>query len=279
MLRILLDSSSDYLPLDASRRSIDVLPMTVTVGGREYQDGVSIDPERFYTLAEASDQAPHTSQPSPLAFADYFTAAKEAGDEVLFLGISSALSGTLQSAELAKGLAAHDKVRLVDTRAATVSIRILADFAADLRDAGCSTDEIVDYAQALVPQLRIYAGLDTLSWLANGGRIPASAAKMANAAKLKPCVALNAQKGLEVTGVAMGVKRSMDGIIKTLRKTKIDTRFPFYVVYTQGRKNPDRFAEKLADAGIQVTGVMQVGSCIGTHIGPGAFGCAFVERA
>lgn len=277
MIRILVDSSSEYRKADAQQRGIDVVPLIVHLGGKEYRDGENITPDEFYSQIEAGIGFPKTSQLSPMVFGDYFKQAAEAGDEVIYIALDSHLSGTVQSAQLGIELSGATDIYIVDSTLATSCIRILADHAADLRDQGATAPEVVDALNNLKKRVRCLATLDSLDYLSRGGRLPKAAATVANAAKLKPIICLQGE-GVSFVSMGMGMNRAVGAVLRHIEKLGIDDNFPFFGLWSYGRKNPDKFAKKAAEAGITIDEFIQIGCVIGTHIGPEAFGCAFVIK-
>lgn len=277
MIRILVDSSSEYRAEDAAKRGIDVLPLVVHLGGREYLDGENITPDQFYSMIEAGVGFPKTSQLSPVVFSDYFKKAAEAGDEVIYIALDSHLSGTIQSAELGVNLSGVKGIHIVDSTTATSVIRLLADHAADLRDQGASASEIVDALESLKKRARCVAGLNTLDYLARGGRLPKAAATVVDAAKLKPIICLQGE-GVSLLSMGMGMNRTINAVIKHVQKLGIDENFPFYTLWSYGDKNTRKFEKKATEAGIKIDGSIQIGCVIGSHIGPEAFGCVFISK-
>ena len=114
MIRILTDSATDFTQEELQKLNVRCVPMTIAFGGDTYTDGVDLPQEIFWQRMEAG-QTPKTSQPSPDAFLREFEAAKAAGDSVLCVLVSSALSGTLQSALIAVGMTEDLDVALVDS--------------------------------------------------------------------------------------------------------------------------------------------------------------------
>ena len=191
MIRIITDSAADFSQSELQALSVRCVPMTVSFGEDSYTDGVDLPQEIFWQRMEAG-QNPKTSQPSPDAFLREFEAAKDAGDSVVCILVSSALSGTVQSALIAAGMVEELDIALVDSLAATAGQRLLVQEACRLRDAGSdSVQDIADAVRQLVPRIRIAACLDTLSYLARGGRIPKAAADLGKLVNLKPIVALS----------------------------------------------------------------------------------------
>ncbi|MEG0379852.1 MAG: DegV family protein, partial [Eubacterium sp.] len=101
-IKIITDSTSDISLEDAKKLDITIVPLKVIIGEDQFAEGIDITPETFYPLLESSKTLPTTSQPTPNQFLPYFNAAKENGDSVIVLLISSKISGTVQSATLAK---------------------------------------------------------------------------------------------------------------------------------------------------------------------------------
>ena len=129
MIKILVDSSSELTKKEAEEKGFLFVPISVNIGGREYRDGVDLTKDKFYDLLVNGGEFPQTSQPSPQAFLELFEQAKKNGDEVVAILLSSALSGTYQSAVLAKQMVDYEGIYLIDSLTATGVIQSLADYA------------------------------------------------------------------------------------------------------------------------------------------------------
>ena len=143
MIRILTDSTADFSMADAAALGVAVVPLTVSFGDAHYQDGIDLPLERFYDMLAAADKLPTTSQPSPELFLSHFLAAKAAGDTVICVLLSAALSGTCQSAEIAKEEAEYDNIHIVDSRSATLGLQLLVRRAVQRVAEGFSAMDIV----------------------------------------------------------------------------------------------------------------------------------------
>ena len=279
MIRIITDSAADFSQSELQALSVHCVPMTVSFGEDSYTDGVDLPQEIFWQRMEAG-QNPKTSQPSPDAFLREFEAAKDAGDSVVCILISSALSGTMQSALIAAGMVEDLDIALVDSLTATAGQRLLVQEACRLRDAGNeSAQDIADAVRQLVPRIRIAACLDTLSYLARGGRIPKAAADLGKLVNLKPLVALSPEGRVAMAGKAIGRHRAGDALIKLIQASPVDPRYPILPLYTAGRENCIAFLRQAAQAGYACTidDAISVGPTIGAHVGPGVFGLAYVS--
>lgn len=278
MIRIVVDSASDILPDQAKKLGIEVLPLVASVAGVEYRDGIDLGRSEFYELLEKTGDFPKTSQVSPLLFADAFKEARAAGDEVIALILSSGLSGTYQSALLGQSMAGGDGIYVIDTRLATYMILILVEYACALRDEGLKASDIVEELERFKHRVKLVAALDTLEYLQRGGRLPKAAARVGEAAKLKPVIGLNEAGGVALAGACLGRKRALDAVMKQVTKDAIDPAFPVYTLYSYGTKNTEKLEERLAQASISVTERLQIGFVIGAHIGPGACGVVYVVK-
>lgn len=132
-IRIITDSAADYSQAEIERRKIKCLPMAITFGTETYLDGEELSKEEFYEKLVAGEYFPQTSQPSPASMVDAFEEAKEAGDAVIVILIASVLSGTYQTAHLAKEMAEYEDVYIIDSQTATLGMRILVDRAVQMR--------------------------------------------------------------------------------------------------------------------------------------------------
>lgn len=279
MIRILIDSGSEYLPKEAQAKGIEVLPIVTNVGGNDYRDGFDLGRDEFFELLEETGQFPTTSQITPHVFAAKFKEAFDAGDEVIAIILSSALSGTYQNACMAQAMVGNEGVYVIDSLTATYPISILADYAATLRDEGMPAAQIVEAIEELKGTAKVIAMVDTLEYLQRGGRIPKAAAKIGEAAKLKPVISVTEKGDLAMISACLGRKRAFDTIMKQLESIEIDDRFPVYAIYSYGTKNCERLEVRLQEAGISVTERRQIGYVIGSHIGPNACGVVYVEKA
>ncbi|MGN1267252.1 MAG: DegV family protein, partial [Dorea sp.] len=105
MIRIIVDSSADYRSAELEEKKIELVPLTIMFGGKTYIEDQNLTRDGFYEMLSSTEEFPTTSQPSPEKFVEFFKDAKEKGDDVICILLSSALSGTCQSALLAKSIA------------------------------------------------------------------------------------------------------------------------------------------------------------------------------
>ena len=278
LIRIIVDSGSDLLPEVACEHNIQVLPLLANVNGIEYRDGIDLERDGFYALLEETGAFPKTSQVSPHAFAEAFKEARDSGDEVIAITLSSALSGTYQSAKLAQAMVGEKGVYVVDSLTATYAIAMIAEYACALRDEGLSAKQIVAEIERFKGRVKLVAVLDTLEYLQRGGRLPKAAARLGEAAKLKPVVVISEEGEVGLSTAVLGRKRALDTLLKKVGKYSVDAFFPAIPIYSFGTKTCAKMEDEMIGAGMNLSGRRQIGFVIGSHIGPGAYGVVFVER-
>lgn len=278
-VRIVMDSTADYSAMEIEKRGITCIPMTITFGEEQYTDGVDITKEEFFEKLIEGEAFPKTSQPSPARFEACFEEAKQAGDSVVAILISGALSGTIQSANLAKDMVEYENIHIVDSKSATLGIRILVDRAVHMRDQGKSAEEIVTELENLKSRIRIYAGLDTLEYLYKGGRLSKTQASLGKLANIKPIVTIDEDGSVIMCGKQLGVKHVCRQIAKLLEEEAPDRNYPVYFLYAYDKKNCITLIHSLQKKEMDFGEVKTrgIGPTIGTHIGPGAFGIVYVK--
>jgi DegV family protein with EDD domain len=186
---IVLDSTADFPEAPGRFQNFRVVPLYVRFGEESFRDYVDISPDEFYARLQASQQLPTTSQPTP---GDFLATYEElAGYErVLVLPIASTLSGTFQSATTAAELEGSGRVRVIDSQTASAAIAMLA-LAIERRLRRGTTDEEVDALVARYQrEARLLFTVNTLEYLARGGRIGKAAAFAGNLLHVKPILAI-----------------------------------------------------------------------------------------
>jgi len=278
MVRIITDSAADLEPREYEQLNITCIPLTVFFGDREYQENVNLTKDQFYELVASTGEYPKTAQASPQILLDLFEEAKEAGDEAIYICLSSALSGTYQNACAVKQMADYDGCYVVDSKNATGGQRMIIEYAAKLRDEGKSAREIIDGVESLNGRIVLYACMDTLEFLYRGGRISQTVYKLGTLAQVKPIIRVSDDGRVEVPAKAMGMRKGMEYLCKRVEERKPDPNFPFYAMYTADRTNGEALAQKFRDMGYDIPDerIINVGAAIGSHVGPNACGMVYI---
>lgn len=278
-ITIITDSASDIS--QNNNKGVTVLPMTITFGEENYEDGVSLTPDSFYMKLIESSALPKTSQVSPYAFGQAYENALKSADYVIVITLSSKLSGTYQSA----CIAADDydgRVFVIDSENVTVGEQILIDYALSLIDKGIEVNTIVSQLNTMKKRIRIVALLDTLEYLKKGGRISSGAAFLGNVLSIKPVIAI-VDGEVSFLGKARGSKQGNNFLIQQVDTYGgIDYSLPVLLGYTGcSTVLMDKYikdSSSLWEGRIPVPDIIQVGATIGTHIGPGGIAVAFFSK-
>lgn len=279
MVRIITDSAADFEPWELQEKNITCIPLTVIFGNDEYQENRNLGKDQFYELLLTRNEHPQTAQASPQVLLELFEAATQAGEEAVYLTISSAISGTWQNAMAVLAMGDTAGCYVVDTRNATGGQRMLVEYAAALRDEGKTASQIVEAVEALKSKIVLYACVDTLEYLYKGGRVSRAVYALGNLAQIKPIIHVEADGSISVPAKAMGARKGMDLLCKKATQPERNGAFPFYVMYTNQKSAAQALAQKLRESGIEVPerNIIQVGAAIGAHVGPNACGFVFVQ--
>lgn len=266
---IVTDSASDIEP--GELQGVRVLPMTVTIDGVAYRDGVDITKDEFYRLLKKSDASPISSLVSPFQFQEAFDEIEAAGDEVIAITLSAELSGTYQSAKaVADG---REGVSVIDSRQVAAAQKLLVLRALQLIVLGLSREEIVRELEEEKQRIVICAAIDTLEYLLKGGRISKTSALVGDIIGIKPILMLEDGKLIPV-GKARGSKKSHEFLNQMVAEAGgIDVTMPYAVGYSGASRSG---LQKYLDSNKEIIAtlphspdVVQIGSAVGTHAGPG----------
>lgn len=279
MIRVLVDSSADFTKEEIDANNMLLIPLNITVDGdKSYHDEIDITRKEIYKLMVEENRTVKTSQASPQEFLEIFEKVKEAGDEVICILLSSTLSGTCQSAQIAKTMCGYDKIYIVDSLAATVNNQVMAYYALKQIQKGKTAEEIVASLNELKGRIRIYAALDTLKYLYLGGRVSKTTAIVADAVSVKPGITLTKEGAVGVGSKYLGMGRAIKDLVKTVKNATLNPEHPVYLIYSYNPANAEKLHKAMTDAGIPVKACLEIGATLGVHIGPGAVGVVYVEK-
>lgn len=277
-MRIITDSAADFTREELETYNVHCVQTGIIIGTQTYT-AADLSEEEFWQHILAGENV-KTSQPAPEAFMHEFEAAKEAGDDALCVCVSSALSGTIQSARLAASLVDYDRIHIIDSLSGAAAQKLLVMHACRLRDEGkLLAAEIGAHLEALRSRVRLFASLDTLENLARSGRIPKAVASLGSLAQLKPLLHVTPDGRISLAGKAFGRHRAIDSLAKRIASMKIDENHPILPLYSHSTENCRALIKKLTALGVRVDEALlsAIGPSIAPHIGPGAYGATFIE--
>lgn len=281
-IAIITDSTCDLPQELRELYNIHIVPLSIIWGDEALREGIDIQPEVFYQRLVADPIYPTTSQPTPKDFIDVYERAREQGaEEVVVITISSAMSGTHESARLAATMLDGIPVHLVDSKSNSMSLgwQILA--AARAREAGGDVATLIAAANAVRERLVYTISLDTLDYLHKGGRIGGASRFIGTLLNLKPQITVNHQTGKVEAGRRTRTrKRALKSLYKDFF-AQLDTSKPMRIAVLHNAALPE--AKKIA-AQIQQEFAPQeliigiVSPVLGVHTGPRAISlCGYTE--
>jgi DegV family protein with EDD domain len=276
-LVVLTDSASD-LPADIRRaHGIRVIPLYLLEGDTVLRDGVDITAERFHARLEEPGDLPTTSQPPPADFLAAFQDAAQDGEALLYVGISSALSGTLASAQAAGDRYAGDApLHCFDSRAASLLQGLLTLRAAELSEAGMAPDAILRHLKASRDRSGVFVTVDTFDRLLASGRVGKGKAFMGRLLDVKPILELNDEGRIVQGGKARGREALLATVLERLEKKVVPGRdsVRFGIVHVAIPEIvPQLTAELQARYGASVEIISAPATpVLATHLGTGAWG-------
>jgi len=281
-VRIIIDSASDLTKEQADALGLDFLPLKTIFGEEEYLDGINLSHRQFYEKLIEGDCLPTTSQISPHDFEQIYEDVKKKGDSAVVITLSSKLSGTFQSANIALD-DYEDCITIVDSENVCLGEQILVMYACRLRDEGASATEIANALNQRKKDVRVLALLDTLEYLKRGGRISKTAALAGNLLSIKPVIAI-VDGEVAVLGKARGSKNGCNMLREEISKCNgIDFSMPLCLGFTG---LDDTLLQKyikdnadLWESHIEKLPISSIGSTIGTHTGPGGICVSFFSKA
>ncbi|MBQ1507949.1 MAG: DegV family protein [Erysipelotrichaceae bacterium] len=216
---LITDAASGLSP-----EEIDIIPMPLEIDEKEYFYGgedMTITAEAFYQ--KMKDGAyPSTSQVSPSVYTEHFERFLKEGKDILYLGFSSGLSGTLQSSVLAKKILRDDypdrKIYCIDTLCASAGEGYLVREAMKKKEEGYSYEELLDFVETHKRDVAHWFTIDTLDYLEHGGRIPAAAASLGALLHIKPVLSTDEEGKLTLVSMPRGKKKAVSLMLSRMEE-------------------------------------------------------------
>lgn len=277
---LVTDSTSDLAPEMIREHDIRVVPLKVVFGNEVLEDGNQCNGELLFQKVRESGVLPTTSAASPGDFAHVFEDIVKEGKKALYIGISSDLSSTLQSAKIAADDLPEGTVEIVDSRNLSTGIGILVMKAAELRKQGKSLSETAETIRGLTDKVRTAFVIETLEYLYKGGRLNALSHLVGSMLKIRPLVAVQEGKMIVSEKIRGSVKKGFDVMLDRVlaEKNRIDSSLVF-VTHADAAEAAGQLKaaleQEMPDARFAVT---KAGSVISTHCGPGTAGIIYLEK-
>lgn len=279
---LITDSTCDIPQEWREKYDIAVVPLTIIFGEHQYKDGVDLTAEQFYEMLPNSRHFPSTSQPSPQDFKNAIHAAKEQGyQEALIITISSAMSGTIQSARQAAADASIP-VQVMDGKNNSMGLGWQVVAAARTREMGGDMAAMMKTVEQVRDRISYYITLDTMEYLSKGGRIGTATKFLESIIKIKPLISVNPKTGSVVPSIpARSRQNAIDGLYREFFN-HIDANAPMHITVLhnsaleEAQALADRIRNEYAPAELFISITSPI---LGVHTGPRALAlCGYSLR-
>jgi DegV family protein with EDD domain len=257
-------------------RCIPLIPQIVTFGEESFHDDKELDTATFLARLKASSTLPKTSAPEPSLYYPVFQAARQRGESVVVVAPTGKASGTVRSAQTAAQDFTDVDIRVVDTQTISCNLGFLVLVADDMAKAGKSADEIVNMLESMIPRGRIYFLVDTLEYLARGGRIGGAKKLLAELLEIKPI--LQVREGqVEAFEQQRTKKRALARLVEVVtEQCKGGEEAHLCVLQVEAEKEAQALVEELkSKVAVSEIPVYELPPAIVVHAGPRAMGVGF----
>ena len=278
MVKIITDSASDFEPNELKELMIDCIPLSVNFGDEEYKDNVTISKDEFFDKLKNTTETVKTSQPSLHDIVEEFEVAEHSKDGGVAIFMSSKISGTANTAQIACDMIGCKNVYVIDSLTASAGQKLLVEYAVKLRRQGKNSKEIYEEIERIKTKISLLACLDTLEYLHNGGRVSQTKAMLTTVARIKPVIRLS-DGDVELLAKSFNIKRGIKSLAERLEREELNPHFPVYVMYSDNESLANDLTSDIKRLLPNVHSVetVKVGAVIGSHIGTNACGIAFVK--
>lgn len=273
-IKLVIDSGSDILKDEKGYEGVEILPIKLYFGEQEYIPGVNLNNKEFYDKLREVTKLPHTVQINPQEYYEVFKKIIDQKDQILCITLSSALSGTHNSALIARQEVDAKNIKVVDSLNAIVGFRSLVDIALEQIRLGKTLNEITDYLNDVKNKIRLMAVVDDLKYLKMGGRLKAAEYTVANFFRIKPILHVYQGEVKSLT-TSRGFKKGYEKIADMIEE-EVDYTKPIYVAHSDCPEKINDFVGVInKKIKLDEYQAREIGPAIGTHTGPGIIGIMY----
>ena len=281
-IAVMTDSNSGITQAQAKDLGVTVIPMPFTINHEAYEEDINLTQDQFYQLIRDENTEILTSQPALGDLSKAWQKALEDHDAVIYIPMSSGLSGSCQSATM---LASDDefegKVFVLDTQRISVTLRQNVYDALELAKQGKTAQEIADILVSRKMDATIYITVPTLTYLKRGGRITPAAATLGSLLKIKPILTIQGEK-LDKFEQARTMKKARKIMIEAVKKDIAERHwndYDLFVAYTEDKEQADDYIKEIEAAfNHPVNWVDPLSLSVACHIGPNSLALAAAKK-
>lgn len=278
-IRIVVDSTSDLTDEIIEKYNIKMVPLTVNFENESFLDKVELSTKEFFDKLEAAEKLPTTTLVSPGTFVEVFSEILLEGDQVLGMFIASELSGTYDSARMAKDMIGSEDIHLIDTKSVCLGSFALVLEAIRLVEEKKPIEEIVNELEALKEKTVVVAALDTLKYLEKGGRLSKGQAVIGSLLNIKPIIAVKDGK-ISVIDKIRGRNKTIKWFDEWIEKNNFDLSDKTVLLFHGRAYEQLKVLRNTIEEKYNIKNIIEqeIGAVIGTHAGPGVLGIGFINK-
>ena len=275
-IKIITDSTLDLPSNLIKEKNIEVLPLLINFGEESYLDGVEINTKEMLDKIENEDILPTTAQVTPNRFEEVFKKYLDEGYKIVTLVLSSDMSGTYQSACIAKNMLDTDDIVVIDSRNVTSGLGVLALKACEFRDNGDNIFEIEEKIKNIIPKVKSSLSFESLENLVRGGRLSKTAGAIGSVLGLR--LILEVKDGqMALKDKVRGSKKALKKVISDFESANVDFDSPIVIDEILNEEIFEGLKKYFEEKNIEyVHGI--VGCTVGIHSGTRACGIFFIEK-
>lgn len=273
---IVTDSTCDLKQEIIDKYDIEVIPLSVHIGEKEYQDGVDINPQEFFEKIDKNKNLPHTSRPAPALFIKKYKKMLQKYDQIISIHVSAALSGTYESAKLAAKEIGAEKIEVVDSSSISLGLGMLVVLAAKLIKQDKKLNTVIKTIKKAKNNLYLYFTVQDLTYMEKGGRIGKASSFIGSIFSINPVISISTKTGkVKPIAKVRGKHRAQDKIIEIVTE-KIKTEKNVWLGFAHGNRKSDlkesknKLLKKIKkDKNLNLkTFNSRISATLGSHVGP-----------
>jgi DegV family protein with EDD domain len=270
-IKIVTDSTSYFSKEFLKNKDLSIVPLNYVFDDKSYVEGFKGEFDEFFKMLGSSKLFPTTSQPAVGDFYEVFKKALEDYEEIIAIVLSSKLSGTYNSAILAKNMLEDKKITIIDSETSASNLRYLVEDALQMSEEGKTSKEIEDFINDKKTKMNIYLTTDTLEYLSRGGRLSSFQSAIGNFLNVRPIIELRDGE-LQLLEKIRGKNKSILRLIEKIPENVQKISICHILNLSEAKKLQDILIKKFPDADISVD---ELGPVVGAHLGPKTLGICF----
>ena len=275
-IKIITDSTADLSKELYEKYDIEVLPLLINFGEESYLDGVEINPQKVFERIEKEDVLPTTAQVIPNRFIEAYKKYLSEGYKIISIHMSSTMSGTYQSACIAKEALETQDIVVIDSQNVTAALGMLVIKAAKLREKGYDIEQMEEELNNIKQKIKVSIYFNSLEYLVRGGRISKTAGIVGGILSIK--LILEIKEGLmSVKDKLRGNKKSVNKIISDLENANLDDQVPVILIDVNNIEIKEALRQYMKSNKVNFV-ECPVGSTVSIHSGPGCCGLVFLNK-